>query len=132
MPVGGVVGKRQLFRPDGPLVSEIGFGAWYVRATRRSRADRQADCQALTTLTLVTGHCLCGACCRPIGGAFGEVERRTGLDTVQAAVRVGASFIDTADCASRSPGFLPACRASLHNTCTTTCRLPALTAASPA
>ena len=36
MPVGGVVGKRQLFRPDGPLVSEIGFGAWYVKATPRS------------------------------------------------------------------------------------------------
>ena len=24
MPVGGIVGKRPLFRPDGPLVSEIG------------------------------------------------------------------------------------------------------------
>ena len=28
------------------------------------------------------------------------MERRTGIETVQAAVRVGASFIDTADCAS--------------------------------
>lgn len=48
------------------------------------------------------------------------MERRTGLDTVQAAVRVGASFIDTADCASVPSRCLPAClpaRASLHTTC---------------
>eukprot|EP01051_Picozoa_sp_SAG22_P001779 SAG22_NODE_73_length_22318_cov_47.105315_26_plen_207_part_00 len=63
------VGMRRLFRPDGPLVSEIGFGAW------------------------------------PIGGAFGEVARRTGIETVQAAVRLGASFIDTADYYENAPEY---------------------------
>ena len=65
----GSVGMRQLFRPDGPLVSEIGFGAW------------------------------------PIGGAFGEVARRTGIETVQAAVKLGASFIDTADYYENAPEY---------------------------
>ena len=55
------VAQRRLFYPDGPFVSEIGFGAW------------------------------------PIGGAFGEVERQKGIETVQAAVKLGVTFIDTAD-----------------------------------
>ena len=61
MPVTTSIGKRRLFHPDGPLVSEIGFGAW------------------------------------PIGGAFGAVPRELGIATVQSAVKLGASFIDTAD-----------------------------------
>ena len=55
------VRQRRLFHPDGPFVSEIGFGAW------------------------------------PIAGAFGEVDRQLGIKTVQAAVRLGLTFIDTAD-----------------------------------
>jgi aryl-alcohol dehydrogenase-like predicted oxidoreductase len=69
MPVAEVIGKRQLFYPEGPLVSEIGFGAW------------------------------------PIGGAFGVVERTDGIHTVQAAVRLGASFIDTADYYENAPAY---------------------------
>ena len=69
MPVATVIGKRQLFTPGGPLVSEIGFGAW------------------------------------PIGGAFGTVDRKTGIATVQAAVKLGASFIDTADYYENAPEY---------------------------
>ena len=119
MPVGGVVGKRQLFRPDGPLVSEIGFGAWCVspsvdaatvQAQPFARTQRSMPrcavlilVEAHTTLTFDRLGSVCHTCIhvtrnRPIGGAFGAVERRTGIATVQAAVRVGASFIDTADC----------------------------------
>ena len=63
------VAKRRLFHPDGPFVSEIGFGAW------------------------------------PIGGAFGEVARQQGIETVQAAVRLGVSFIDTADYYENAPAY---------------------------
>jgi aryl-alcohol dehydrogenase-like predicted oxidoreductase len=104
MPVGGVVGKRQLFRPDGPLVSEIGFGAWYGRIARAQRRELRAAALSCRYLQVCITWCLrsdwnCNLPRRPIGGAFGEVERRTGIETVQAAVRLGASFIDTADCA---------------------------------
>ena len=63
------VAQRRLFYPDGPFVSEIGFGAW------------------------------------PIGGAFGEVERQKGIETVQAAVKLGVTFIDTADYYENAPTY---------------------------
>ena len=63
------VPRRNLFRPDGPLVSEIGFGAW------------------------------------PIGGGLGPVERDLGIATVKAAVRLGLSFIDTADYYENAPAY---------------------------
>ena len=64
-----IVAQRRLSYPDGPFVSEIGFGAW------------------------------------PIGGAFGEVERQKGIETVQAAVKLGVTFIDTADYYENAPTY---------------------------
>jgi aryl-alcohol dehydrogenase-like predicted oxidoreductase len=61
--------RRLLFRPDGPMVSEIGFGAW------------------------------------PIGGGLGPVARDQGIATVQAAVKLGLNFIDTADYYENCPQY---------------------------
>jgi hypothetical protein len=57
MPVGGVVGKRQLFRPDGPLVSEIGFGAWCVVSPPSTLPSRHNSVFACTQWGMRTPRC---------------------------------------------------------------------------